>query len=668
MTNMITWLTTNDPNQAGTIWIEDGYDSASEGVAGFSLNGNSFTNLDNNALTVQGGWDGNSGSTAITGTSTFNGDYLHITNWNGNVTLNDIVVDGANSDGINVTTTGDIDLENVTSSNHTGLGNDGAYLDNTSGTGSITLTGTNVFNGNNEYGLEAYSNGDISMNNITANNNDNSGIYTEIYNASTLMVQNSTLGSSLATGNGNDGLEAYTDGSVILKNIIAIGNVDNGVKVFAFFGDGDLTISDSTFSQNGDEGLQAETDTGSINLTNVFANQNDQIGLWLESYEGDITLDNVTANMNGYDGADLASALGNLNIFTGQFNGNDEFGLWLEAGYDGVGDGDITLSSVAARTNGLGGAVLQTEDGNINVFTSQFNGNGADAVPYCEDGLCGYYPPDGGIGLAAGSWGGTGQIYLENVQASNNYGDGAWLTGDDVVVRYSAFHNNGQGLAYLGGDDLWTDGLYIEDLGGSSAYLECVRANNNAAYGIEIITGDIILNGIITTGNGWDNTYFESDTLINLDNPCKNLKAIPDPPWQIVPITGSESIELNCTTYVGTILVLPNGDEIRLPCPTLGDASLTSVSDSDLPDKLPEENNFVSSFTTQVIKGGISLETLPALMIVSFVIPKDMPDADLAILYWNGDEWVEVAGAYKTADDRFEASVDFTGIFVLVSK
>ena len=622
--DLLNYLNINEPAQAGTIWIQDSYDSSvnDPSASGFTIDGTALTNMSNYDLTIQGGWNGANGSTVITGTSTFSGDYLEVTNWDANVTLNDIVVHNTDRTGITVTTSGDIELHNVTSHNND---DDGAFLANDFGTGNITLTGTNAFNGNgdgigDDNGIEIYSSGDVNLTGVAANQNDDDGIDVEIYDAGTLTITNSILGSNIATGNGDDGLDAETDGSVTLKNVVAIGNDDNGAYVDAGWGDGNLIVSNSTFSLNGDEGFEGYTYVGEINFTNVFANKNEQ------------------------------------------------FGLWLEAGYDGVGDGDVTLNNVTANTNGLGGAVLQTEDGNINVFTGRFNGNGADATPYCEDGLCGYYPPDGGIGLAAGSWGGTGQINLENVQASNNYGDGAWLEGNDVVVRNSTFHNNGQGLAYPGGDDLWADGLYITDLGGSSAYLECVKANNNAAYGIEIYTSDITLNGITVSGNGWDNSYFESDTLSVLDNPCKSSKTLPDLPWQIVPITGGESIGLNCTTYAGTVLVLPNRDEIRLPCPTLGDANLTSVDDADLPDELPEENNFVSSFTAQVIKGGISLETLPASMIVSFVIPEEMLDADLAILYWDGAEWVEVAGAYKTADDRFEASVDFTGTFVLVRK
>jgi len=40
----------------------------------------------------------------------------------------------------------------------------------------------------------------------------------------------------------------------------------------------------------------------------------------------------------------------------------------------------------------------------------------------------------------------------------------------------------------------------------------------------------------------------------------------------------------------------------------------------------------------------------------------------LAILFWDGSSWVEVAGGHSTGDGRFEAGTNHTGTFVLVSK
>ena len=47
MTELLIWLTANNPNVAGTIWIEKTYDSAAEDVAGFTLDGTVLTNMAN---------------------------------------------------------------------------------------------------------------------------------------------------------------------------------------------------------------------------------------------------------------------------------------------------------------------------------------------------------------------------------------------------------------------------------------------------------------------------------------------------------------------------------------------------------------------------------------------------------------------------------------------
>ena len=68
----------------------------------------------------------------------------------------------------------------ITASNLTALQNgmDGAFLDNQWGTGSlggITLSGTNNFESNGMLGLETYSNGAITMNNVTSSWNTTGG-------------------------------------------------------------------------------------------------------------------------------------------------------------------------------------------------------------------------------------------------------------------------------------------------------------------------------------------------------------------------------------------------------------------------------------------------------------------------------------------------------------
>ena len=616
MTDVINWLITNDPDAAGTVWIEDGYDSASEGVTGFEIDGGDYTNLDNHALTIQGGWDGNSGSTTITGKSTFNGDYLHITNWSAKVTLNNIAVQETADAGIVVTTTEDISLENVSSNEHD---DDGAYLDNMSGSGSVTITGTSTFNNNGDSsdgegdnGLEIYSNGDVTIDGVNANGNYDDGIDVEVHNAGSLTITNTTAGSSVSTGNGDDGLDIETDGSVFLENITAIGNDDNGAYVDASHGDEGITTRNSTFSQNGDEGFEGYADLETILFYKVIAIENDEFGIWLENRFGDITLQNIMVN-----------------------------------------------------TNGLGGALLTSAVGDITITNGQFNNNGDAAIPDCVADECEFDFGEG-AGLTIINWGGEGKVLLKKIQSSANYGDGAIIIGDDVRISHSTFNNNGQYDS--GADDLYADGLYIEDTEGgpSSAYLKCVQANNNAAFGIEIYAEDTTLNSVFASQNIWDNFYLEHDSLTMLDDPCSSSKD--DKTWQIISVISGQSIQLNCTSYLGTILILPNKDLVRFPCPTLGQASLSSLAAENFPAPLPDGTSFVSALTAYVTKDGVGLVTLPKSMIVSFLLDDNMLNDDLAILYWGGTEWIELPDIYQTDNGRLEVASIYTGHFVLVKK
>jgi hypothetical protein len=73
-------------------------------------------------------------------------------------------------------------------------------------------------------------------------------------------------------------------------------------------------------------------------------------------------------------------------------------------------------------------------------------------------------------------------------------------------------------------------------------------------------------------------------------------------------------------------------------------------------------------------------KALNGQVIISFLIPENMQSADLAILYWDGSQWMDlksasftdgravINGGYVTGDSYFEAITNFSGNFVLVAK
>jgi len=80
-----------------------------------------------------------------------------------------------------------------------------------------------------------------------------------------------------------------------------------------------------------------------------------------------------------------------------------------------------------------------------------------------------------------------------------------------------------------------------------------------------------------------------------------------------------------------------------------------------LPGGLPQGWVYASGFAMELD------DTLSSQVSLSFVIPDGMSPDTLAILFWDGDEWTEVAGA-RTNAGRFEAQVDHPGTFVLVGR
>ena len=82
------------------------------------------------------------------------------------------VFTGNNGDGLIIRSDGNITLNNITAENDT---SDGVNIENhTSNTqGFVSITGTNSFSGNNSDGLYVKSDGYIALNNVTANNSSN---------------------------------------------------------------------------------------------------------------------------------------------------------------------------------------------------------------------------------------------------------------------------------------------------------------------------------------------------------------------------------------------------------------------------------------------------------------------------------------------------------------
>lgn len=363
------WCPTNQiPGDAG---CTDGYATAAELIAalnGVTGDGTIYftstystddlwfdqTNVDLaglSALTIQGGWNGSTGNAfALSGSTLFDGVGIEINNWNGAITINNIIVDGAHGDGIMVGTDGDIHLHNVSSSNNDGsftfFGATGAVLSNSNGSGDVILTGNNTFNNNDGGGgLTIVSTGNIILSNITANNNSSSG--TNLINGGDIVL----TGVSSFSGNGSYGLYIDSFGDVTLENITANENSNEnmnvaGVYIYNAAGTGDIILNGINEFNNIHEGFGhnygiglAAYSAGDITLNNISANDNAQFNILLDNTYG-------TGNI----------VLNGINVFTGSFIGAQI-----------LSNGNITMENVMVADNMLSGLDLTTSSGAIEI-------------------------------------------------------------------------------------------------------------------------------------------------------------------------------------------------------------------------------------------------------------------------------------------------------------
>ena len=219
---------------AGTIWIE----STVADTSAITLNSATMgTSTVNYALTLKGGWNGSSGAlAAITGSSTFSVP-LTIT-WNSDVTLSNIIVTvgltgSSSTNALTITTPTNVTLTGVNV--HDNINVAGAKIDNRSGIGTVTVSNSTFYGNNSGDGLDIYSKGAITLNNVTAG--------------------------KLGDPNGN--------GGAMLDNC-GYGDPTNNTQGCTILTAAPVTVTGGSFSYNGGTGLTISS-TGTITVTGLTA-------------------------------------------------------------------------------------------------------------------------------------------------------------------------------------------------------------------------------------------------------------------------------------------------------------------------------------------------------------------------------------------------------------
>jgi putative surface-exposed virulence protein len=430
---------------------------------------------------------------------------------------------------------------------------------------NVTISGTNYFVDNQGDGLFVWSNGVVILSNVTANGNDESGVYVNNTDASSpkaVMIK----GRNIFNDNGGDGLAVYSFGAITTYNVTAMYNSDTGVALDNCGWDGlndcqayfpqPVTMNGiNNTSENGGDGLYIVS-RGAIKVSSLTANYNGNLGVFLDNlYDnalggitqtgyatflgnfglsgfnafstGAVAMINITASGNNTFGGVIwndfnpAKPANVLISGTNVFNDNGKSGLWIDT------FGAVTLNNITANDNGWG--FIGENYHGVEVD----NASGALlSRPVTVNGI-NTFNGNNGSGLSVDS---LGAIKVSKVTASSNQWSGAFLfnrhgvlNAPITLVGYGVFNDNIDGglFAVSNGAILTSNITANNNTNGHGVYFDhySITAtpvtvtmlgvntfNNNFIHGLSVLSdGQITLNNITANGNGSWGAYLSNE-------------------------------------------------------------------------------------------------------------------------------------------------------------
>jgi hypothetical protein len=440
-----------------------------------NLNGSYTTFLTGN-VTIQGTLGGFTLSGFdITSNVTFS-------NNSGTLTLTDLYVHKDTGSGINVSNhNGTINVTNVRAEGNSA---EGARLDNTASTSAAVNVVNSSFNFNTvnsalKPGLFIKSNGVVTLNGVASSHNNGNGL--EIVQAKTVTIKNSVFSENYAAnagfGYGVRILLNNQNTNVTLENVFANSNDNTGVYVMT---QGKISIKNMQSSLNGEYGAYLDNCDiysggvclspykNTVTINGAQTDENDINGIQVIS-KGGVTLTSIRARDNGLTGVLVDNCVLNSGVCQGtgavtinspasagesaanDFSSNGNYGLYVES------FGAISLSNFKADNNGAtySGVVLDNRGSSAGITVSatiaDFRNQTIDNDSY-------------------GIWFRTkGNVSLAKLNSSENTRAGAYIDNDEAIKNVSVSDSS----FYL---NQW-HGLWIESKG--NVTLTNISAHDN---------------------------------------------------------------------------------------------------------------------------------------------------------------------------------------------
>ena len=285
------------------------------------------------------------------------------------VTVQNVSIHNNSFYGIYIETRGLVTLMNVDVRDHTGGTLYGAFIDNTYGTGGVTIKASsgkiNYFINNSGDGYIRHQ-WPVSISD--AQSVDNGGYGFRVYSQPTSGLPSVTLLRLLADSNTQSGVQVFAHGLISLTNVTS---TNHGNTVGAYISNANssgtpgVTVKDSVFSYNKFDGLDVYS-KGAVTITNIDASHSVQgTGLSVDNCQwdgsiclgvGGITLAATTGKENTFlsNYSSGLSLYSNLNIsmtnLRVEYNGN----TGIYASNDNSGSsGNITIKAISGYTNHL---------------------------------------------------------------------------------------------------------------------------------------------------------------------------------------------------------------------------------------------------------------------------------------------------------------------------
>lgn len=503
-----------------------------------------------------------------------NSEYgIYMQNNAGAIVLNNIDVKNASGDGIRVVSHwGTISLNQVNSSNY---GN-GAILNNCNWNGTactftagITVTNS-TFIGNGENGvklgdgLDVFSKGTILINGVSSYGNNGEGLGIFAF-GNTATIKNSVFSNNVYDPDRNafgHGIYVYPEskanlnldnvylvnnttrgaiistlGNVILRNVVVIGNGQEGIiitKDSSTFDNGakNVTVISSTFKHNGQNNLDIYA-SGSVIINNLVSTGSVN-GCGLSIFNAGalmplpVTISRVVLNGNKFDGG-LIGSKGTITVNGINANQNGGVGLYLSNDYsDATGNITMlgTLGANQINNNNSGIRIFSTR--NISISSLQVNENVFEGIYIEGKGLSSNVvltgvesSNNGGFGVSIST---TGIVTINKVTVSHNGDVGMVIKNDtattakSVKVNNSIFNDNTAEDAY---------GLAINSMGLIS--LNNVNASGNNSLGAYLVNANTTLptqvpQAVTVINSTFDNTingdglFIQSQRKVTLSN------------------------------------------------------------------------------------------------------------------------------------------------------